>query len=200
MADLIGVFGGTFDPPHLAHLILAEEARMQLGLSRVLWVVSGVPPHKSGWPISDLDHRLAMVELAIGDNPSFQISRADIDRPPPHYSHETLGLLARELPSSRLVFLMGSDSLRDLNTWGDPEALIARTDKIAVYHRPKVELELDAIYQEFPALRNKLEILDIPLVEISGVVIRDRVRTNQSYRYFSTTAVCAYIEKYRLYR
>lgn len=200
MADLIGVFGGTFDPPHLAHLILAEEARSQLGLSRVLWVVSGVPPHKPGWPISDLVHRLAMVELAIDDNPSFRISRVDIDRPPPHYSHETLGFLASEFPASKLVFLMGSDSLRDLNKWGDPAAFIARADKIAVYRRPGVELEIEAIYRDFPSLRRKLELLDIPLVEISGVVIRDRVRANRSYRYFSTPAVCAYIEKNRLYR
>ena len=200
MADLIGVFGGTFDPPHLGHLILAEEARLQLGLSRVLWVVSGVPPHKPGWPISAVDDRLAMVKLAIEDNPTFQVSRVDIDRQPPHYSYETLAILAGHFPSSKLVFLMGSDSLRDLNTWEDPEAVIARSDKIAVYRRPGVELEMEAIYQAFPPLRSKLEFLDTPQVEISGVLIRDRVRQNQSYRYFSTTAVCTYIEQNRLYR
>ncbi len=200
MADLIGVFGGTFDPPHLGHLILAEEARSQLGLDRVLWVVTGRPPHKPDWPISDLNHRLAMVALAIEDNPGFQISRADIDRLPPHFSHGTLSWLADENPGSELVFLMGSDSLRDLPTWNEPGTFIKLTDKIAVMLRPQVEVDLGQLTEQFPALERKVTFLKVPMVEISGEVIRERVQANRSYRYFTTPAVRAYMETNKLYR
>jgi nicotinate-nucleotide adenylyltransferase len=200
MADLIGVFGGTFDPPHLGHLILAEEARSQLGLSRVLWVVSGTPPHKPDKPISDLEHRLSMVALAIEANPAFQISRADIDRPAPYFSHGTLSWLAERHPGAEFFFLMGGDSLRDLPTWNKPSYFIEQADKIVVMLRPHVEVDLTPLIDQFPALNAKLTFLKVPMLEISGEEIRERAHAGRSYRYFTTDDVLDYIESHRLYR
>lgn len=200
MVDLIGVFGGTFDPPHLGHLILAEEARSQLSLSRVLWVVSGQPPHKPDWPISDLEHRLSMVQLAIEDNPAFELSRADIDRPPPYFSHGTLTWLADKYPGSELVFLMGGDSLRDLPTWNDPETFIKNAARIAVMARIRVDVDRVQLIEQLPALQGKVVFLDVPIVEISGDEIRRRVSSNRTFRYLTTPAVCEYITTHELYR
>lgn len=200
MADLIGVLGGTFDPPHLAHLILAEEARAELGLKRVLWVVTGVPPHKPGRPISPLDQRMAMVELAIGGNLNFQASRADIDRDPPHYAHGTLAWLKERNPGAEFAYLMGSDSLLDLQEWNQPELFIERCTKIVVMQRPGALLETGTQYARFPLLEDRLTLLNVPQIEISGRVIRERVRTKGAFRYFVTGAVHTYIEKHQLYR
>ena len=103
----IGVFGGTFDPPHIAHLILADECRHQLELDRVLWVLTQTPPHKLGQVISPLEQRLALLQAALAGEGAFQISRADIDRPAPHYAVDTLRILRTENPTDSLVYLMG---------------------------------------------------------------------------------------------
>ena len=105
----LGVFGGTFDPPHVAHLILAAEARYQLGLDRVLWVLTPHPPHKEGQEITPCDERLALLEAAIGDDSAFELTRVDIDRPPPHYAFQTMRLLRGTYPGEVLVNLMGCD-------------------------------------------------------------------------------------------
>jgi nicotinate-nucleotide adenylyltransferase len=88
--ERIGLFGGTFDPPHLGHLILASEAQFQLELTRLFWTLTPEPPHKQDQAITPIEHRLAMVNLAIADNPSFEISRAELDRPGPHYALDTI--------------------------------------------------------------------------------------------------------------
>ena len=110
----IGIFGGTFDPPHVGHLILAAEARDQLDLDCVLWVVTPDPPHKTTRALTPLETRLVMVHAAIDGDERFQISRIEIDRPGPHYSADTVRILAEEYPGSQLYYLMGGDSLRDL--------------------------------------------------------------------------------------
>ena len=115
--ERLGVFGGTFDPPHLGHLILAAEACSKLELERLLWVLTPDPPHKLDRKITPLEHRLAMVTLAIQDTPAFELSRVEIDRPGPHYMVDTLGLLMKAHPSAELVLLIGGDSLSDLPTW-----------------------------------------------------------------------------------
>ena len=102
MTERIGIFGGTFDPPHLGHLILASEARAQLNLSRLLWVLTSIPPHKLDQTITPLEDRLAMLKLAIADEPAFEVSRLDMDRPGPYYTVDTLNLLrARRFPPRR---------------------------------------------------------------------------------------------------
>ena len=134
----VGIFGGTFDPPHVGHLILAAEARDQLGLDRVLWVVTPDPPHKAGRTITPLLTRLDLVEAAICQDSQFEISRAEIDRPGPHYSVDTVEILARTYPQAELFYLMGGDSLHDLPTWKRPRQFIAALDGIGVMRRPQV--------------------------------------------------------------
>jgi nicotinate-nucleotide adenylyltransferase len=200
MAELTGVFGGTFDPPHLGHLILAEEARAALNLERVLWVVTGVPPHKPDRPISPLEQRLVMVRLAIGLNTTFEISRADIDRDPPHFAHGTLSWLQDKNPDTNFCYILGSDSLLDLPEWDQPERLIDLSECIAVMLRPGADVDFDPLFRRFPGLEAKLRILDVPLFDVSGQVIRERVRSGGAFRYFIPEPVYTYIEKHELYR
>src|SRR5512135_1764894 len=152
MQERVGVFGGTFDPPHLGHLILASEARAQLHLDRLLWVLTSVPPHKLGQPITPLDDRLVMLRRALKDDPAFEISRVDIDRPGPHYSTDTMRLLREGNPGAALVFLIGEDSLRDLTTWHEPARLVAECDEIGVMGRPGVETNLTGLEAKIPGI------------------------------------------------
>src|SRR5688572_25522064 len=103
----IGVLGGTFDPPHIGHLILAEQARDQLKLDRVLWVTAADPPHKQGISKTSVIDRLEMVRLAVHDNAAFMLSEVDISRPGPHFTADMLGLLAQQNPDAELYFLLG---------------------------------------------------------------------------------------------
>ena len=105
----LGVFGGTFDPPHIGHLILAAEALDQLQLDKVLWLLTPFPPHKISQSITPLLQRLQMLQAALVDEPRFELSRLDIDRPPLHYAVDTLALLRQNVPSAQLVYLMGED-------------------------------------------------------------------------------------------
>src|SRR5512138_1477599 len=107
--ERIGLFGGTFDPPHMGHLILASEARSQLGLSRLLWTVTPDPPHKQEQLITPLEHRLAMVRLAIEDSPFFGLSEAELYRPAPQYTVDTIKLVAEQNPAAEIVPVMGGD-------------------------------------------------------------------------------------------
>src|SRR5512134_3010613 len=102
----LGIFGGTFDPPHLGHLILAAEAQAQLGLERILWVLTPFPPHKTDQQVTSLGDRLDLLAAALDDDPAFELCRVDIDRPPPHYAVDTVGLLHAQYPQARLVYLM----------------------------------------------------------------------------------------------
>jgi nicotinate-nucleotide adenylyltransferase len=130
----IGVLGGTFDPPHLGHLILAEQARDQLRLDRVLWVVAAVPPHKRDAVHTAVGHRLEMVRLTIENNPGFSTSLVDVERPGPQYSSDMLALVQQQNTEAQLLFLIGSDSLRDLPTWHEP-AKIAKLARLVVMPR-----------------------------------------------------------------
>jgi nicotinate-nucleotide adenylyltransferase len=200
MAGLVGVFGGTFDPPHLGHLILADEGRGALGLEKVLWVVTGVPPHKPDSPRSPLDLRLRMVQAAISGNPGFEISRADIDRPAPHYAVGTLAWLRQRMPEARFIYLIGSDSLRDLATWHTPREFLAACEALGVMRRPGVSVDLPTLEAQIPGLEAKMRAFDAPLVAISGHDIRERVRRGAPYRYLVPPAVAEIIHEERLYR
>ncbi len=200
MARLIGVFGGTFDPPHLGHLILADQGRRALGLEKVLWVVTGQQPLKPDEPITRLELRLAMVEAAIADNPAFEISRADIDRPGPHYSVGTLHWLSARLPGAELTYLMGADSLRDLPTWHTPVEFVQACAALGVMRRPGVEADLDALEAAIPGLKAKTRLFDAPAVDISASDIRRRVHLGESYRYLVHSGVAEFIRRQGLYR
>jgi nicotinate-nucleotide adenylyltransferase len=194
----LGLLGGTFDPPHYGHLVLAETARVQLRLDRVLFVVAGLPPHKPGRPITPDRHRAAMVEVAIADNPAFAISRVDVDRPGPHYTVETLSLLRREYPEAELFFLVGGDSLAQFLTWRDPVGILLQA-RLAVMPRPGYEPDLAALEQVVPDAHDRLAWLDAPFLDISASDLRRRVRKGLSIRYLVPPPVEAYVREHCLY-
>ena len=199
MAESVGVFGGTFDPPHLGHLILAAEALNQLKLSRVLWVLTPNPPHKSDRPITPLHHRMEMLRRAIELAPGFELSTIEVDRPGPHYTLDTLDLLQIRNPSTRFVLLIGGDSLQNLPTWYHPEELIAAAYAFGVMRRPGDEIDTETLEKTLPGLKNKLRFIETPQLEISSSTIRERIANGGHYRFYLPAGVYDYIRKNLLY-
>ncbi len=196
----IGIFGGTFDPPHIGHLILAAEARDQLNLDQVLWVVTPDPPHKIGRTVSPLAVRLEMVQAAMGDDPGFVISRVEIDRPGPHYSADTVKVLAHQYPQANLFYLMGGDSLHDLPIWRHPQALIDCLTGLGVMRRPEDFVDLPRLERALPGITAKVHFFNAPLLEIASSDIRARAANGRHFRYFLPPAVYAIIQKLHLYQ
>lgn len=194
----IGILGGTFDPPHIGHLILAEYAVDALNLERLLFVPAADPPHKLHEDKTPVKHRLAMLERAIADNARFEMSRVDVDRPGPHYSVDMVRLLQAQFPAAELYFVMGSDSLRDLPQWRQPEVLIRRC-RLAVMRRPGDGVHATMHAAVLPELAERVVMIDAPLVGISSSAIVERLRRGQSARYLLPDAVLAYIQRQRLY-
>ncbi len=196
----LGIFGGTFDPPHIGHLILAAEARQQFDLDRVLWVLTPDPPHKTDRCISPLIERRRMLEAILADDPDFELSTVDILRSPPHYAVDTMLLLRQEFPESILVYLMGGDSLFELHTWHEPRRFVQACDEIGVMLRPGWEANLDEIETLLPGIRAKLRFMQAPLLEISSSEIRRRIALGLPYRYYLPPAVYQIIREETLYR
>ena len=195
-----GIFGGTFDPPHLSHLILAEEAMHQMDLERLLFVLTPDPPHKQDQLITSSAERLLMLEAAIGDNNRFEISRVEIDRPGPHYSVDTVRLLQKELPTAKLIYLMGGDTLGFLPGWSRPEEFIKACYQIGVMRRPDDKVDLAAIELELPGVSEKVQFIEAPLLEIASHQIRRRVAEGRPYRYYVSPAVVEVIKDRGIYR
>jgi nicotinate-nucleotide adenylyltransferase len=196
----IGLFGGTFDPPHIGHLILASEAVHQFGLSRLLWMLAPDPPHKQEQPITPLPHRLEMLQRMIAGNPTFEVSHLEIDRPGPHYTMDTVRLLAQQEPNADIVLLLGGDSLRDLPTWHLCTDLVAAISKIGVMRRPGDPFDMPALEAKIPGLTEKVTFIDAPLQDLASHEIRRRVASGEVYRYYVHPSVYEYIEENRLYR
>jgi len=196
----IGIFGGTFDPPHIGHLILASEAAHQLHLSRLLWVLAPDPPHKQDQSITSLPHRLEMLQRMIVDNPMFEISHLEIDRPGPHYTIDTVRLLAKQEPNADITLLLGGDSLRDLPTWRFNADLVAAVSKIGVMRRPGDFFDMPALETQIPGLTEKVIFIDALLQNLSSSEIRRRVMEGEVYRYYVLPSVYDYIESNHLYR
>jgi len=200
MGSRIGIFGGTFDPVHVGHLIVAAQLRFALHLDSVLIVPAGKPPHKSGQEIADNEHRLAMLRLAIDDDPLLAISTLDFDRGGPSYTADTLALLhAAASPAATLVFLMGQDSFRDFPSWDRPNA-IARLAEIGVALRPGTEANVPAILAAVPAARGRVRIVPVPLIDVSSRDIRRRIARGEPISYQVPPAVERYISAHGLYR
>jgi nicotinate-nucleotide adenylyltransferase len=195
----IGIFGGTFDPPHVGHLILAAEAHHQLGLDRLLWLLTPDPPHKQGHPITAIEHRLAMLKLAISDDSQFDLSTVDLDRPGPHYALDTIRILAGQYPQADLVYIMGGDSLHDLPTWHRPADLVAALASIGVMRRPGDSIDLAALEKAIPGLTARVRFVEAPLLDIAGHEIRARVSDGRPFRYYVTAPVFDYIQEHSLY-
>lgn len=196
----LGIFGGTFDPPHLAHLILAEEAYYQLQLDGILWVLTPIPPHKNTKSITPWQHRLEMLTAAIGDNPSFEISRVDIERDPPHFAVDTMHILRQDYSTVELVYLLGGDSFIDLPKWHHSVEFVSACDALGVMHRTGIDEDLLNLEKHIPGLASKVQFVRAPLLEISASNIRERVASGAPFRYFLPEAVYNIIQHINLYR
>jgi len=197
----VGIFGGTFDPPHLGHLILAAEARHQLRLDRLLFVLTPDPPHKQDRLVTPMTDRLAMLEAAIADDPAFELSRVEIERQSPHYALDTVRLLRKEYPDDSLIYLMGGDSLRDFPiNWYKPGELLDACDALGVMRRPHDEIDIDSLETELPGISAKVEFMNAPLLEIASRQIRRRVAEGRPYRYYLPLTVYKIIQKRKLYQ
>jgi len=196
----VGVLGGTFDPVHLGHLILADTAWEALALDRLLFVPAGNPWRKAGRPISPAHHRLAMVRLALTGSP-FEVWTGELERPGPSYTVDTLRQLQRELAGAQLFLVMGYDALLDLPNWHRPQEIISLA-LLAVASRPGTDDEgaLARLEASLPGLGERVIWLDMPPVGISATLVRERVRAGRSIRYLVPAAVEDYIRGHGLYR
>jgi nicotinate-nucleotide adenylyltransferase len=199
-----GILGGTFDPVHYAHLAIAEETREALGLTGVLFVPAGVPPHKRDRAVTPAAHRLAMVELAIADNPWFHVSRLEIDRPGPSYAVETVERLLADPPQpwdpeAGLVFILSVEALVDLRSWREPERLL-RSCRLAVVPRRGFGVSGRAwVAEHFPGMEDRVVGLGGPDLGHSASAIREMVSRGRSIRYLVPPAVEEYIRAHDLY-
>lgn len=196
----VGVMGGTFDPIHVGHLAVAEEAREALGLDRVVFVPAGQPPHKPVGAVAPVEHRLAMVELAIADNAAFELSRVEVDRVGPSYTVDTVEGLARSDPGARLHVILSVETFLELPSWHEPERLFAAA-RLAVVPREGYPAPDPAwLAATFPGREDRVDFLEGPRLGLSSTALRGRVLAGRSIRYLVPTAVEAYIRDNQLYR
>lgn len=198
----LGVFGGTFDPPHLGHVHMARAAYTQLRLDRVLWVVAGQPPHKPQQPLTALPVRLAMTEAAIAHQPMFSLSRVDADRPGPHWTADTLALLARRWPEATLFFILGADSLVAFPTWRHPQAILGLA-RLAVVRRPGVNLteaQLAQLDAQLPGLSTRLDWVEAHPHDVASSDIRARIASSDPWQHLVPPGVADLIQQHGLYR
>lgn len=196
----IGIFGGTFDPPHLGHLILADEAYIQLRLDKLLWVLTPDPPHKMGQQISLVLQRLELVQAAIGDNPHFELSRVELDRPGPHFAVDTVKLLQNQFPEAELYYLIGGDSLGDLVRWYRPQELVDAVAGLGVMRRSENEIDLAVLENRLPGITSKINFIDSSLIDIASHEIRERIAAGKAYRYYLHPAVYELVRQRQYYQ
>lgn len=192
----VGVLGGTFDPVHTGHLIVAEQARDALALDLVLFVPAGEPWRKSHRAITPGEHRLAMLRIAVEGNDHFGISDIELRAAGPSYTADTLATLAGERLDDEFVFVLGSDALADLPNWHEPERIV-RHATLAV--APREMQELNATLLTLPGLTARVVPFDVPRIDISSTDIRARVAAGRSVRYLVPRGVEAYIAAHGLY-
>jgi nicotinate-nucleotide adenylyltransferase len=200
----IGLLGGTFDPIHHGHLVIAEEVREALGLERVLFVPAGIPPHKPGRPITPAEDRVAMVELAIAGNPTFELSRLEVDRPGPSYAVDTLELLAAQVRADGrepdITFILSAEAFVELPTWRDPARLLSLCRMAVVPRAGRGAPGAAWLHEHIPGQEDRVLFLDGPNVDLSATRIRARVAAGRSIRYLVPDAVMAYIADHALYQ
>jgi nicotinate-nucleotide adenylyltransferase len=194
----IGVLGGTFDPIHIGHLIVAEEARIKLGLAEVLFVPAGEPWLKQDRDITPAVHRVEMVRRAIADNPAFKLSTLEVDRSGPSYTVDTLEALQDQLSSeTSLFFILGRDTLAELPFWKEPRKVIQLCQLVVP---PRLgSRNLRHLEEAIPGLRERVIQLDMPVIGISSSGIRQRIARGLSIRYLVPPGVEEYIVEQGVY-
>jgi nicotinate-nucleotide adenylyltransferase len=194
----LGLLGGTFDPPHYGHLLAAQEVAWRLQIDRVLFLPARQNPLKRGEPSSSAEDRCEMVALAVADNPIFELSRLDLDRPPPSYTADLLRAL--ESPEYELFFLVGADILPELPKWREPRQIV-QLARLVVVNRPGAPRpDLDRLERLLPGVGERSEHVQIPGVDVSSSDIRRRVAAGRPIRYLTPRAVERYIIDRGLYR
>jgi nicotinate-nucleotide adenylyltransferase len=196
----IGIFGGTFDPVHHAHLLLAEQCREQCELDEVWFIPAGSPPHKGSIGISAGKQRREMLDFAVAGHPAFVIKDLELHREGPSYTVETLRQLKTTHPDDEFFLIVGADSVRDLHTWREPEAILEMATLIGV-NRPNISLpDLSELTQKFgETILSKILWVTMPGIDISSTDIRKRIREKKSVRFMTPRAVEVYIHNNRLY-
>jgi nicotinate-nucleotide adenylyltransferase len=189
--------GGTFDPIHMGHLVIAEEAREALALDRMLFVPAGVPPHKAAAEVSPVEHRVAMVEAAIAGNAAFELSRIEVDRAGPSFTVDTVEALAAD---GNVTLILSAETFRELPTWHEPDRLFAAA-RVAVVPREGYPAPDPAwLAATFPGRDDRVIYLEAPHLGLSSTAIRARVAAGRTIRYVVPDVVVAYIAQHRLYR
>lgn len=195
--------GGTFDPVHYGHLVIAEEVRATLHLSEVIFIPAGQPPHKTGHHITETRHRLAMLELALASNPHFHISLMEIERTGPSYTVDTLRMLPEQLDTdTTLFFIIGWDSLEELHTWYKAAEILTLVTHLVAVRRPGYEEDSaynKVLEQRLPGILQKLLVVQAPQLEISATDLRQRIAEDRPIKYQTPEAVETYIKENRLY-
>lgn len=197
----IGLFGGTFDPVHLGHLVLAERCRADAGLDEVRFLPSYKPPHKQGAPITRFEHRVEMLQLATAGQPLFRIEPIEKELPPPSYTAETLAELHRRHPDNEFHLLMGSDTLPDLPGWYEPLRVVSQAGLIVV-PRPGVMLwtaERLATALAIDVASVRMRFVACPMIDIASRELRRAIADGMSIRYMVPRAVEEYLRERKLY-
>jgi nicotinate-nucleotide adenylyltransferase len=198
----LGIFGGSFNPVHYGHLLLAETCREQARLDEIWFVPNALSPLKQDQPPAAAKHRIEMLQLAIGGHESFRLSTIEIDRGGVSYTVDTLAEIASQQPAAELCFLMGADSLVDLPKWRDPRRICELALPLVVRRHGSPEPRYDVFAALLSAERLELVrqmTVDMPIIELSGSEIRRRAARGLSLRYRTPRAVEKYIETHRLY-
>ncbi len=196
----IGILGGTFDPVHLGHLLIAEESRIGLQLDQVLFVPAGRPWLKEGQPLTEANHRVRMVELAIASNPHFQVRRDEVDRPGLSYTVDTLKELRAELPAdTELYFILGLDAFENFHRWKEPQKLLDLCRLVVVSRPGYADDERDQLMARYRSHGDRICLLPVHSVDFSATEIRRRAAAGVSFRYQVPEAVERYILEQGLY-
>jgi nicotinate-nucleotide adenylyltransferase len=195
----VGIFGGTFDPPHDGHLVAANEAAWELDLERILFLPAANPPHKQGETVARAEDRVAMVRLAIADNPRFELCTIELDRGGLSYTVETLRELHKQQPGIEPYFIVGMDSLADLPSWHDPAGVLRLARLVAVHRAGWDVVDVKSLDRQFPGAAERVHTLRIPGLDISSTDLRDRIAAGRPVRYLIPDPVIAYIEEHNLF-
>ena len=196
-AGPVGILGGTFDPVHIAHLAIAEEAREALGLDRIVFIPAAMPPHKVDRPVSDPQHRMAMLELAIADNPAFEASPIELGRTGPSYTVDTLEALATD--GADLVLILSAEAYRELRTWHRPDRILELARLAVVPRDGFPDANRSLLAEHFPGFEDRATFLTAPRLRLSASELRERAANGRSLRYLVPDAVAAYIGDHALY-
>lgn len=197
----IGIFGGSFNPIHYGHLLMAESAYEQIGLDKVIFIPLKYPAHKSASDILEDEHRLKMLELAISDNLHFEISNYELKKDTTSYTFETLTYLSTIYKNDELYFILGGDSYNNLINWKEPQIIINHATLLVVNRDKESNNKLKEITKEYNKFFEnlKVEYINMPAIGISSTDIRHKIQQSNSIRYYLPDAVIHYIKKHNIY-